>query len=97
MQCKPVLLLLMLGMLEVLAVLLVLEEFVVLVGGIFGRGIYFFLKNFHGPLKAWLAGSLGSVGVGGRATFYLDQSCLLCYFFFGLKIGSSKIYHFVES
>ena len=42
------LLLLVLGMLKVLVVLVVLEELVVLIGGVFEKGIIFFL-NFHGP------------------------------------------------
>ena len=32
--------------------------------------------------KPSLAGSLGYVAVGGRATFYLDQSCICCYFLY---------------
>ena len=75
------LLMLVLGMLEVLVVLVVLEVLVVFLEGIFERGPYFF-HNYHGPLSLGfsLAGSVGSVSVGKRATFYLNQSSRLCYF-----------------
>ena len=39
------------------------------------KGIYFF-QNLVWPSKPLLARSLGSLAVGERATFYLDQSSL---------------------
>ena len=52
------LLLLVLGMLEVLVVLVVLEELVVLVRGIFERGLNFF-QNCHGLPSPGLPGLWG--------------------------------------
>ena len=76
------LLLLVLEKMEVMVVLVVLEEVVVVVEEIFKKRNLFF-QNIHCPANPWLARALGFVAVGERATFYLAQSCLHCYFFLG--------------
>ena len=42
----------------------------------------FFISKYAWPPKPWFARYLESVAVGKRATLYLAQSRLHCYFFY---------------